>query len=249
MKRKKHIFGVVFMAVAVAAAIPIGINRSLYTMREDAVGEYYYDQAGYAIYEGIEKRQDAAQNLVTLGNRYIEKAPELAAPIDELTYRIEASRNAIDLDDSFIRTATANAAMDQPARALAAALNNTGLEEKDRKYPDELIANMESEQDKIQRSSYNTAARNYNGKLESLKPLALLNALTTFDELGSAGEEEAQAGTGETGAETAAQPEDFEDMVDHFANGIASQAEGFAEGAAGWAESFADSVEAVMEGR
>lgn len=257
MKRKKHTFAVVFMALAVAAAIPLGINRSLYTLREDVIGEYYYDQAGYAIYEGIEKRQDAAQNLVTLANRYVEKEPGLAALLDELEYRVEASRNAIDLDDSFEKTAAANAAMDQPARALAAALNGTALEEKDQKYPDQLIANMESEQDKIERSSYNSAAKDYNGKLAGLKPLALLSSLATFDEPGSGEVTEAQPGTGETAqetagdstTETAAGSGDFDEMVDRFADGIASRAEEFADGAASWAEGFAENVDAVMEGR
>lgn len=266
MKRKKHTFAVVFMALAVAAAIPLGINRSLYVLREDAVDEYYYDQAGYAIYEGIEKRQDAAQNLATLANRYVEKEPGLAALLDELEYRVEASRNAIDLDDSFEKTAAANAAMDQPARALAAALNGTALEEKDRRYPDQLIANMESEQDKIERSSYNSAAKDYNGKLARMKPLALLGSLTTFDEPGAGEAEEAQPGTGtveaaENGAkETAAGSDGFDEMVDRFADGIASKAEEFADGVDSWAEGFAndmdswaegvaDNVDAAMEGR
>ncbi len=45
------------MGVAIAASIPLGINRSLVRVREDASGAFYYDQAGYSICDGIEKRR------------------------------------------------------------------------------------------------------------------------------------------------------------------------------------------------
>ena len=52
--------------------------------------------------------------------------------------------------------------MGQAAQALYEELKNTQLSETDQKYPDQLIAQMESEQDKINRSSYNEDAREFN---------------------------------------------------------------------------------------
>lgn len=178
--KKKNVVAAVFMAVAIAASIPLGINRTLGRMREDAAGEYYYDQAGYAIYDGIEKRRDAANDLITLAERYKDNDPELESLIDDLRYRVTASESAWSGDDTFTAEAQANAALDSPAQALAEALKNAGLSDKDQKYPDQLINQMTGEQDKINRSSYNERAREYNAKAESLEPMALCKPMADF---------------------------------------------------------------------
>lgn len=53
---KRNLMAGIFMGVAIAASIPLGINRSLSRVREDVSGTFYYDQAGYSIYDGLEKR-------------------------------------------------------------------------------------------------------------------------------------------------------------------------------------------------
>ena len=231
MKEKKsHKLAALFMAVTVAGSIPLGINHSLSNKREDAAGEYYYDQAGYAIYEGLENRRESASNLITLAERYQEGNPELAKLIDELEYRVQTSEQAYDEDDNLRKTAAANAALDAPAQALAGALQDTELAEKDRRYPQQLIDNMRSEQDKINRSSYNTEAKKFNEKLVSLQPMALLKPMAVFSDISAVQVQQT------TGDET--------DPVT-TANGIAQAAEEFADNIA---DNVEDGVEGLVDG-
>lgn len=182
VKKKSHKFAAILMAVAVAGSVPLGINKSLERQRYDASGSYYYDQGGYAIWEGIEKRQGAANDLVTLAKRYVDKEPSLEKYIDDMEYQVRISEMAYDNDNTFRKTAAANAALDAPAQALADALERVQLQDKDKKYPAQLIANMRSELDKMARSSYNDEAREFNAKLKRLKPMALLDPMATFDD-------------------------------------------------------------------
>lgn len=247
--KKKNVAAAVFMGVAIAASIPLGINRSLSRVREDVEGAYYYDQAGYSIYEGIEKRQEAAGSLITLAGRYKDKDPDLPGLMDALDYRVKASQNAWSGDHTFAPEAQANYALDAPAEALADALNNLELSEKDKKYPDQLIKQMRSEQDKIDRSSYNDSAREYNAKLQRLKPMAVIKPLSTFDEPSPAAEAVAVE---DTGLEIPSPPEapdapavpgldDIGGTVDRLADDLDSTVDR-------WAEDLADNVESGVEG-
>lgn len=40
---KRNLMAGIFMGVAIAASIPLGINRSLSRVREDVSGTFYYD--------------------------------------------------------------------------------------------------------------------------------------------------------------------------------------------------------------
>ena len=96
---------------------------------------------------------------------------------------MEYSQNCWDGDEGL---AEANQMMGQAAQALYEELKNTQLSETDQKYPDQLIAQMESEQDKINRSSYNEDAREFNARLEKfpvnlLRGVAGVAPLATFD--------------------------------------------------------------------
>ena len=244
--KKKNAIAAVFMGAAIAASIPLGINSSLSRAREDVEGAYYYDQAGYSIFEGIEKRQEAAGSLITLAERYKEKDPDLEGLMDALDYRVKASQNAWSDDHTFLPEAQANYALDAPAQALADALNGLELSEKDRKYPDQLIKQMRSEQDKINRSSYNDSAREYNSKLQSLKPMAVIKPLSTFDEPSPAAEDLAVE---DTGLEIPSPPEapaapgldDIGGTVDRLADDLDSTVDR-------WANDLADNVESGVEG-
>ncbi len=236
MKKKKHIGAAVFMAVAIAASVPLGINRSLAKARDEAAGDYYYDRTGYIIYDGIDQREAEAKNLITVAKRYSDENPELKKLIDELEYRVEVSENTLEMDDeTFTSIAAANAAMDQPARALAQALEELPLEEKDKKYPAQFIANMDSEQDKIKRSSYNDQARDYNEKLAKLKPFALLKPLAVFEGPNAGAPDISQTSV--------------EDRVEAFADGVEKQAEAIADNAdeladniAGWVDNAVNEI-------
>ncbi|WP_322200946.1 hypothetical protein [Acutalibacter intestini] len=240
MSKSAKACGALFMALAIAVAIPLGINRSLAKLREDAAGSYYYDQGGYAIFQGIEKRRDAANSLVTLAERYVEANPELAGPMETLGYQIEASERTFDEDQTFTTEESANRALDEPARLLAEALEKVNLAEKDKKYPRQLLAQMESEQDKIQRSSYNDEARAYNEKLEGLKPLAFQKPMAVFEPLErtvTSAQERREAEKVEESPETSG-PESAEQAADR----LASRAEEWADNVASGADAFANGV-------
>ena len=103
--------------------------------------------------------------------------------VGDLEYAVEYSQNCWDGDEGL---AEANQMMGQAAQALYEELKNTQLSETDQKYPDQLIAQMESEQDKINRSSYNEDAREFNARLEKfpvnlLRGVAGVEPLATFD--------------------------------------------------------------------
>lgn len=232
MKKKRHPFAIIFMAVAIGASIPLGINRSLSIMRERAGGHYFYDDTGYVLYEGLEKRRAEASNLITVAKRYSSENAELTKLIDELEYQIKICEKCeFDYeDDTFKKIVESNAALDQPAHALAQALENAGLSEKDKKYPAQIIANMESEQDKLERSSYNDEADKYNQKLKSLKPFAVLEPMATFN--GDHSQAAVESVTDTT-------PEDH---IDQAAGTVAGRAEEFAGEVTERAEQFADNV-------
>ena len=239
--KKKNTVACVIMVAAIAGSIPLGINRSLARIREDAAEEYYYDQAGYAIYDGIEERRAAASNLLTLAERYTDQNPELKSLADELEYRVQASENAWSDDDTFTAEAQANANLDAPAQALATALEGVGLSEKDQKYPRQILDQMKSEQDKIKRSSYNDQARSYNEKLDRLQPMALLKPMATFD--GPAAAVSAE----QTGAESAATADDIANRAEEYADGVADRAEDYADRVAEQAEDYADQIAEEVE--
>lgn len=243
--KKSNLMAGIFMAVAIAVSIPIGINRTLIRQREDIEYTFYSDQAGYSIYDGIENRQEAARSLLTLAQRYKDKEPGLEELIDALDYRVNVSMNVWSDDGTFTAEAQANEAMDEPAQALADALNGAQLSEKDKKYPDQLIKQMRSEQDKINRSSYNDEARAFNAKVRSLAPMAIVKRMADFSEpqpaevVAAPGGQGAVETTDAVGipsppeAPEAPDIEAFEQSVeqwaDEFANGVESSVDGFVD--------------------
>ena len=74
MKKKRHVGAAIFMAAAIAASIPLGVNRSLIKLREEASGHYYYDDTGYALYEGLERRQAEAGGEIRRAEQPAAKA-------------------------------------------------------------------------------------------------------------------------------------------------------------------------------
>lgn len=187
-KRKKNVVGALVMAAAIVVSIPLGMNRSFARLREKVENHYYLDLTGYAIFDGIDKREDAANNLITVAKRYVDQQPELDPYIDELEYRVKRSENLYESSNPlFAETVTVNREMGTAAQSLYEQLEQVELSEKDAKYPRQLIAEMESEQDKIERSSYNDKAMEYNarlkefpasvlGKLAGLKPMGVFGA-------------------------------------------------------------------------
>lgn len=253
IKKKKHPFAALFMAAAIVAAVPVGVNSSLSELREEAAGEYYYDQGGYAIYEGLEKRQAAANDLVTLARRYEEKEPSLTALADDLEYQVHCAEMVAydDEDEGFFDTVRANQNLDGPAQALATALEQTELEEKDKKYPGNLIAQMKSEQDKINRSSYNDKAHEFNAQLDAwYKPIAFQKPLAYFDQDGPASAEVPEDTAVPSPPEAprapdAPDPPDYDAVMEQagdFAGDVVDWAEDFAGDMTDWAEDIGDEI-------
>lgn len=177
-RKKQNLIAAAVMAGLILLAMPLGVAHSLDDLRDDAEGQYYSDQAGYSISDGITRRQEAATNLLTVAGRYVDDHEELSYYWDWLNSAIVASQKNYDLSQE----AQLNAEMGQAAEELAAALEGIELESRDQKYPDQLIAQMQSEQDKIQRSSYNDSARDFNRRL-TVFPVSLLRPLLSVDEL------------------------------------------------------------------
>ena len=92
---------------------PLGVHTSLTKLREDAENTYYYDNAGYAIYEGVEERQATANNLITVAERYTSENPALTELIGDLEYTVRLAQNSYD---DFAEEAQANQMMTTPPR-------------------------------------------------------------------------------------------------------------------------------------
>ena len=241
MKKKRHVRAAIFMAAAIAASIPLGVNRSLIKLREEASGHYYYDDTGYALYEGLERRQAEANNLISLAEKYAGQNSQLQKLAGSLEHQVKLCETyGYEYENqTFQKIAALNAQLDQPAQALASALEKTELSENDKKYPAQILANMEAEQDKLSRSSYNDQARNYNEKLARLKPIALLKPMAVFDE--AAGAEASQELAGAAEAEQTAE-EALESRVEAFAQEVEAQAETFGEQVGEQVDSLVDGI-------
>ena len=170
---KKNLIGALVMAGMILLSLPLGAAHSAKALREDVEDEYYYDQTGYAIYEGLDARVAAAENLITVAERY-EDADD---GVEDAMERVE---------DYLERQVRANNGLSEAAEALSARLNALPITDRDAQAIREQLADMDSEQDKIQRSSYNDAARDYNEKLTHF-PLSLFRGflgigdIPTFD--------------------------------------------------------------------
>ena len=182
--KKTNLVGALVMALLILIALPLGVHTSFTRLREEVAWEFYGDDAGFAIYDSIETREDAAHNMVTIAEKYTNQYPQLVDLASELEYWANASERSYS--DTYQEEAEANREMGAAAQALYQELKNVQLEERDLIYPDQLMAQMESEQDKINRSSYNEDAREFNARLEKfpvnlLRGVAGVEPLATFD--------------------------------------------------------------------
>ncbi len=181
--KKKSAIGALFMAAAILVSVPLGVNRSFARMREEVEGQYYFDLTGYAIWEGIDKRMDAAKNLLTVAEKYTEQDPELDVYMDSLERAITQCENTYFYDIEDVgETVRYNSHMGEEAQKLADRLETLDLSEKDAKYPRQLMADLDAEQDKIERSSFNDAVLEYNQKREKF-PASVLAPLSGVKEI------------------------------------------------------------------
>ncbi len=177
--KKKSIAGALIMAGMILVSVPLGVNRSFSRLWKDVKDEYYYDSTGYSIWEGLESREDAANNLLTVAKKYVDGNPELDPYIDNLEYRVQVSTPYED----FSAEAEKNAQLTTDAQKLYDALGQVELSEKDGEYRQTIMADFDAEQDKLKRSSYNDKAREYNEKLARF-PANLLKGIARVKEAG-----------------------------------------------------------------
>lgn len=184
--KKKNVIGAVIMAALILVSLPLGTQRSLSKEREKALlNSYYWDSTGYVVYDGLKQQETSARNLITVAERYVDQAPGLDPYIDDLTYRVDYCDNLFDQGSE--EEVESHALLLQAAERLFEQLEQIELSEKDQKYPRQIIADLEAEQDKLERSSYNDDARAFNEKLSGF-PVKFLYRLTSVEPLGVFGE-------------------------------------------------------------
>ncbi len=185
-KKKGTVIGALVMTGVIVLSIPLGVNRSFARLREDVENEYYYDSTGYALYAGIDARISAAKNLLTLAEKYEEQDAELDVYMDNLEYMVKQCENLwFDDIEDIGETVKYNSRMGEEAQKLADYLETMELAEKDKKYPGQLMADMNAEQDKLERSSFNDKVIAYNEKRNKfpasvLAPLAGVKEIVPF---------------------------------------------------------------------
>jgi len=178
--KKSSIIGALVMAGLILVSLPLGVGHSLNDLRGDAQSEFYGDKTGYSIWDGLEARREAANNLLTVAKKYTGEHTELIPYVNALEHQVQASEWAYD--ETFATEAAVNFELGARAKYLAEALEGIELEERDRKYPARLLAQMESEQDMIERSGYNDAAREFNRRLKVF-PVNVLYRFTDVERL------------------------------------------------------------------
>ncbi len=179
--KKKDLIGSLVLAAVILISLPLGVKRSVGRLRDEAENTYYYDATGYALYTGVEARAAAAKNLLTVAQRYSD--PAVAKAADRLDYWVRLQANAYDDYRDHLVEAETNDGITAAARDLVEALGQVELAPRDAAYREELWAQLQSEQDKLERSSYNDDARAFNARLEKA-PLAQIKGLLGIRPLG-----------------------------------------------------------------
>lgn len=177
--KNKTVFAALCMVVLVIASIPLGIVRSVQSVKNDAQSEYYYDDTGFALYNGVQTRVETSESLIKVANKYVEDYPQLREKIENLEYAL----NKLDNIYSDINAeARENKNLDAPFNELADALREVELSSADSKYPDTLSAEMKSQQDKLARSSYNEKAAEYNSMLNNF-PVSMMTRIGILEKM------------------------------------------------------------------
>ena len=177
--KKKNVIAVLFMVLMIVIAIPTGMLHSIDDLRSEHEGSHN------AVSQGLNTRADTAQNLVTIAEKYVDQDLNLETCIDWVDYYTQESINQ-DTEHFTKEVKEANTRLTDAVQELYDELKKVELSEKDQDYPDQLLALMKSEQDKIERSSYNDDAREFNQLIRNF-PLNLVSIfgiedMVTFDE-------------------------------------------------------------------
>lgn len=181
MKRKR-ITALLVLLLVVLGAAAFGAYRSLNNLKNAASMEYEEDSSGFSIRAGISAREDAAENLLKITEKYQENSTEIASLMYELERAVHILKNATGNHE----IAEENKKLDAPAQALMAFMQeDTAVTETDLRYLSGQLAELSAQQDKINRSSYHEKAEAFNVQLNTFpgslfKSLGLIAALPDY---------------------------------------------------------------------
>lgn len=178
---KKRPVAIIIMAVLLVIAVPLGAYTSLSPMRDKAADEIYYDEAGFSIYEAVNSRADAAENINKIAEKYSAGDSSFNTLIDDLDRAVSHVR--ITWAEDVSELAQANSELDLPANELVNKMKaSSAVSTADVSTVDGQITEMESQQYKIDRGSYNGAATEYNSRLRQF-PVSLLSRLGLLEQM------------------------------------------------------------------
>jgi len=165
---------IIIMFIMIVTATLFGSYRSLNKMYQE-VNNVFYDgihQDGDSIANDLSTRVDAANNLITIADKYNENIP--SSLISDVREAIETLSNATKLSAKY----TANQLLTSTTDSLILYLESSStISQKDTEYMIGFKATLVSRSNTIARDPYNQMVEEYNQVLESF-PANLLSKIT-----------------------------------------------------------------------
>lgn len=176
---------ILVMVLLIAIALPLGVHNSVKPLKSKAEGEFSYDDSGFSITQAVWDREECADNIVKVAEKYKEHDDSLVIMIDDLERVVNRTKNIYGID-RVGELAAANKEIDAPANEIVEhILSMDKVTDADSKALKAQQTQMTSMQAQISHSSYNKSAQEYNDRLEQfpvnvLKYVAFLKPLDLF---------------------------------------------------------------------
>ena len=165
-------FATVVMAVMIVLAVVLGGGRSLRSLKRGVEDLFWngVDGDGIGVASDLSKNRDDAYNLLSVARGY-------SVPEDVLS-ALEAAVSAVDKAGRDAgKLFEANTSLTGAVTALYEELGRQTLSERDETYRQNLYHSVLARNDTMSRDGYNTAAQDFNQKLERF-PASLLRTIT-----------------------------------------------------------------------
>lgn len=182
-KRIRKLPAILVMILLLLAAIPLGVGRTYASLRKEAQNAYYDDQTGLSIPDTVAERAAFTESLITLAEGYEKENQGLTPAIDEARTAAQNCGDGGGEDPENL--AALNQRLNQAFGSLLLQLQVLPLGEGDSKTAETLSQQMKDSQSKLDSSSYNTQAEEFNQELGQfpvrfLRDLAFLQPLELF---------------------------------------------------------------------
>ncbi len=172
---KKKIAFLLMIVVIVGAGI-MGMSKSL-TEGHAKLIEIYQDEGNdFSVGNAIEQSVDKIQNMVKLAVRYKDSNSRL----EPLYQAIEDKLAVLYLDETNLADSQTLKELYSLSNNLLAELEDTGLNEEDQKYPQNLMVEILSLRDQISHADYNQKAADWNQKYNQF-PATFLRTIKIGD--------------------------------------------------------------------